>query len=105
MGADDYVAKPFSGRELLARIKAVLRRTRLAALHPPKVGLPSVYQFGKWSLPARIINTLGSLYPRAVATGLILYCSRTEGRAVDWRLRDGGYRQTVTGNNWKCIWV
>jgi len=26
MGADDYVAKPFSSRELLARIKAVLRR-------------------------------------------------------------------------------
>ncbi len=29
MGADDYVAKPFSPRELLARIKAVLRRVRL----------------------------------------------------------------------------
>ena len=28
MGADDYVAKPFSPRELLARIKSVLRRTR-----------------------------------------------------------------------------
>lgn len=31
MGADDYVAKPFSPRELLARIKAVLRRVRLPA--------------------------------------------------------------------------
>ncbi len=28
MGADDYVAKPFNPRELLARIKAVLRRTQ-----------------------------------------------------------------------------
>jgi len=28
MGADDYVTKPFSSRELLARIKAVLRRTQ-----------------------------------------------------------------------------
>lgn len=27
-GADDYIAKPFSTRELVARIKAVLRRTR-----------------------------------------------------------------------------
>jgi len=28
MGADDYVVKPFSSRELLARIRAVMRRTR-----------------------------------------------------------------------------
>ena len=28
MGADDYLAKPFASRELLARIRAVLRRTR-----------------------------------------------------------------------------
>jgi two-component system, OmpR family, alkaline phosphatase synthesis response regulator PhoP len=31
LGADDYVAKPFSVRELLARIKAVLRRTQAGA--------------------------------------------------------------------------
>src|SRR5438094_6501782 len=30
LGADDYVTKPFSIRELLARIKAVLRRARAA---------------------------------------------------------------------------
>ena len=31
LGADDYVAKPFSPRELLARVRAVLRRTHPAA--------------------------------------------------------------------------
>ena len=31
MGADDYVVKPFSARELLARVEAVLRRTLQAA--------------------------------------------------------------------------
>ena len=30
LGADDYVTKPYSSRELLARIKAVLRRLRRA---------------------------------------------------------------------------
>jgi DNA-binding response OmpR family regulator len=34
MGADDYVVKPFSARELLARVEAVLRR---AASQPPAV--------------------------------------------------------------------
>lgn len=32
MGADDYVVKPFNPRELVARIKAVLRRTGAAAM-------------------------------------------------------------------------
>jgi two-component system OmpR family response regulator len=36
MGADDYLAKPFHGRELLARIKAVLRRTDGAGRRAPE---------------------------------------------------------------------
>jgi DNA-binding response OmpR family regulator len=34
MGADDYVAKPFSPRELIARVRAVLRRTGQEAAAP-----------------------------------------------------------------------
>ncbi len=39
LGADDYVAKPFSVRELLARIKAVLRRTQagVGTAQPPGI--------------------------------------------------------------------
>jgi two-component system alkaline phosphatase synthesis response regulator PhoP len=40
LGADDYVTKPFSIRELMARIKAVLRRVSL------QVSAPDVYRFG-----------------------------------------------------------
>jgi len=38
VGADDYVTKPFSHRELRARIKAILRRTA--------GDLPEIYRFG-----------------------------------------------------------
>ena len=36
VGADDYVAKPFSPKELVARVKAVLRRGTLLDLNPEK---------------------------------------------------------------------
>ncbi|GAB3850284.1 hypothetical protein GCM10028800_21100 [Nesterenkonia populi] len=39
VGADDYVTKPFSPRELVLRVKAMLRRPRLAAAPPPRTHL------------------------------------------------------------------
>ena len=51
IGADDYLTKPFNPRELLARIKAVLRRTH--ALPPQRQSLPADrLHFDRWQLDA-----------------------------------------------------
>jgi two-component system response regulator CpxR len=42
MGADDYLPKPFNPRELVARIRAILRRTVEAGEHDSRAGVVSV---------------------------------------------------------------
>jgi two-component system, OmpR family, response regulator len=49
LGADDYVTKPFSPRELLARIKAVLRRTE-GQRAARRVDTVRAYRFAGWEL-------------------------------------------------------
>ncbi|WP_114394200.1 response regulator [Oleisolibacter albus] len=46
LGADDYVVKPFSPRELLARIRAVMRRSGTARAE----ARPKTYGFDGWTL-------------------------------------------------------
>lgn len=49
MGADDYMSKPFSPNELLARVKAMLRRARMATAGT-HTGRKRVFEFEGWRL-------------------------------------------------------
>ncbi len=49
MGADDYVAKPFSPPELLARIRALIRRSRMIPTEPRQSGRHLI-TFDDWQL-------------------------------------------------------
>ncbi len=68
MGADDYLPKPFVPRELYARIRAILRRTRAL---PPNMEAPAhahstELHFGTWRLDTiarHLIDTDGVVVP------------------------------------------
>jgi DNA-binding response OmpR family regulator len=76
LGADDYVTKPFSQLELLARIKAVLRRTE-GQRAARRVDAVRAYRFAGWELntglrrlkspDGRIVEVTNSEYALLVA--------------------------------------
>ncbi|MDF3006614.1 MAG: two component transcriptional regulator, winged helix family, partial [Enterobacter kobei] len=50
MGADDYIGKPFNPRVVVARVKAVLRRTGALAAEPVLAGKRADMMFNGWGL-------------------------------------------------------
>jgi two-component system OmpR family response regulator len=83
MGADDYLPKPFGSRELVARIRAVLRRGggNAAALGP--VEQPKHYRFDRWHLDTgrrELVRDDGTVVP--LSTGeydlLVVFVERPQ---------------------------
>ena len=75
LGADDYLTKPFAARELLARIHAVLRRTRML---PPNLAVAEPARhlaFGDWRLDTTARHLLD-------ATGAVVALSGAEYRLL-----------------------
>jgi two-component system KDP operon response regulator KdpE len=83
MGADDYLAKPFGADELLARMRAVLRRVRPVEVEKPVIATAGTVTV---DLGARTVIRDGSevrLTPTEFA--LVAELARNAGRVVDHR--------------------
>ncbi len=65
VGADDYIAKPFEPRELVARIQSILRRTQ-GHLDQPRSAPSDSVTFSGWSLQVsmrQLVSATGTVIP------------------------------------------
>ncbi len=109
IGADDYLTKPFSIRELIARIKAIFRRTEAAALNVDSSNGCDSLEYADLTidLPKRKVRLAGrKIELTAKEYDLLSLFARNPGRAYSrhdllamvWGYQYDGYDHTVNSH-------
>jgi len=90
LGADDYICKPFSPREVVARLKAILRRSGQVYDEPPIILTFGRLEIDEAAREVRVDGSAIQLKPREF--GLLLALARNHGVALS--------RQTLLEKVW-----
>lgn len=109
VGADDYLTKPFSVREFIARVKAIFRREQMATVSKQELNAKNASQFGDLSIDIdmRKVVVNGSkveLSPKEFE--LLVLLSSNPGKSYDrakllnliWGYEFKGYEHTVNSH-------
>lgn len=105
-GADDYVTKPFSPREVVARVKAILKRGEIAASSSSEQELIAIGNLEINLASRKIFKSSAELSLTALEFDLLVFLIKNKGRAFSreqllqsvWGYDSGAYEHTVNSH-------